>query len=338
VATRFLLEAPIGLLPVLAFLATLLYFDSYRLVSFREMLQTLAAGVLLGGVAYYLNGYLLDLTGIGFDRYSHVVSPLVEESLKAAILILVFASNRIGFLIDAIVIGFAVGTGFSIFENIYYLYVFQDADVGVWIIRGFGTAIMHGGATAIFSALSQSFVERRGALNPIYFLPALLAAVVIHAAYNMLEATPMLAALAVLVGLPPLFFLIFTKSEHAVHQWLVDDYKSHEQLLSEINSGRFAHSEAGQFVIALSNKFDKAAVADMFEYLKLHTQLVLRIEALSLAREKGEVVVPRVEDRADLLRLDALERQIGQAALMTLWPHLHFSRRELWELHELHNR
>jgi hypothetical protein len=138
-----------------------------------------------------------------------------------------------------------------------------------------------------------------------------------------------------IVGLPPAFLLIFTKSEHAVHQWLVDDYKSHRQLLDDIQSGRFAHSEAGRFIVTLSNRFDKATVADIFEYLKLHTLCVLRAENRSLARERNEKVVIGPSDRADLHRLAALEKKIGRIALMALWPHLHFSRRELWELHEL---
>ncbi len=336
-ATQFFLEAPIALVPVLLFLGALLYFDSYRLTSFIELMQTLCAGILLGVAAYFINGWLLTRSAIAFATYSHFVAPLIEEGLKAAALIWLFARNRIGFMIDAAIMGFAVGTGFSLFENIYYLYALPDADLGVWIIRGFGTALMHGGATAMFAVLAQSFMERRGGLKPIWFLPSLLAAAAIHAAFNQFANLPLLGTIAVLVGLPPLFLLIFTKSEYAVHQWLVNDYKSHQQLLDEINSGQFKQSEAGRFMLNLTNKFDRATVENMFRYMKLHTQVVLRAEQLTLAREKNEPADPRPEDRADLLRLDALEKTIGRAALMALWPHLHFSRRELWKLHELHD-
>jgi hypothetical protein len=183
--------------------------------------------------------------------------------------------------------------------------------------------------------LAESLFERRGGFKPLFFLPALLAAIVVHGLYNLLTGTPMLATLAVLIGLPPIFLLIFTKSEHAVHQWLVDDYASHQQLLDEIESGAFAHSEAGRFIVSLAKKFDKALADDMFAYLKLHTQVVLCAETMSLARERNEKCDLKPEDRQNLLQLDALEKRIGRGALMALWPHLHFSRRELWELHEL---
>ena len=330
-----IIETAIALLPVLGLLVVLHMFDSYRLASLGEIAQMIVAGVVLAVAAYYLNGFLLSSTKADYDTYSHFAGPAVEETLKAMAILVLFWRNRIGFLIDAIIVGFAVGTGFALFENVYYLQVFHDASVGDWIIRGFGTAIMHGGTTAIFAAIGQSWIEKRGRFNVLLFVPALFVALAVHAAYNYLQAVPSVATAAVMIGLPPLFFLIFTKNEHAVHQWLVDDYASHEQLLAEIDNGRFAHSEAGRFILALSSRFDKATIDKIFEYLKLHALLVLRAERRELAREKGEAIPHDPQNRADLHRLAALEKEIGPGAMMALWPHLHFSRRELWELHEL---
>ncbi|HXC55068.1 MAG TPA: PrsW family glutamic-type intramembrane protease [Rhizomicrobium sp.] len=333
--TQFLIEAPIALAPVLAFLGVLLYFDSYRLINLIELVQAIVAGIALAVAAYYINGTVLQALALDYTAYSRFAGPAVEETLKAAALVFLFARNRIGFMIDATILGFAVGTGFALFENVFFLQALQDADFGTWIIRGFGTAIMHGGATAMFAALSESLIERRGGPRPVYFFLALVAAIVVHVAYNLLTGMPLLSTVAVLLGLPVIFLLIFTKSEHAVHQWLVDDYKSHRQLLDEIDSGQFAHSEAGRFVVGLAKKFDQAVIDDIFEYLKLHTQVVLRAESMSLARENNQKPEPRTSIRDDLKRLDVLEKKIGRVAMMALWPHLHFSRRELWELHEL---
>ena len=56
-----LARAPIALLPVLVFLLTLVYFDSFRLVRPRVALSVMAAGAVAAGVSYPLNGALLDL-------------------------------------------------------------------------------------------------------------------------------------------------------------------------------------------------------------------------------------------------------------------------------------
>mgnify|MGYP000417393272 CR=1 FL=1 len=44
--------------------------------------------------------------------------------------------------------GFAVGAGFAVFENLFYLMQAEHRSLLVWFVRGFGTAIMHGGTTA----------------------------------------------------------------------------------------------------------------------------------------------------------------------------------------------
>ena len=49
----FLLEAPIALLPTLAFLFLLDQLDSFRLVSLRAAATALAAGGALAGLAYF---------------------------------------------------------------------------------------------------------------------------------------------------------------------------------------------------------------------------------------------------------------------------------------------
>ena len=52
---------------------------------------------------------------------------------------------------DAAIYGFAVGTGFALVENVYYLLSLPGAPAALWIVRGFGTAVMHGGTTAILA-------------------------------------------------------------------------------------------------------------------------------------------------------------------------------------------
>src|SRR5262249_46250205 len=156
-----------------------------------------------------------------------------------------FQRARIGFLIDAAVIGFAVGAGFALIENLHFLYAFPEANVGVWIVRGFGTAMMHGGATAIFGVLAQSWTERHTKFEAVYYLPGLAAAVVIHSLFNHLLAMPVLATAAMVVVVPAALFLVFAKSEHRIHDWLIADVQSHEQLLREMNA-EFAQSRAGR--------------------------------------------------------------------------------------------
>ena len=333
----FLLEAPIALLPTLAFLVLLDQLDSFRLVSLRVAAIVLAAGGVLAVVAYFLNGALMDAVGAAIGPYTRYGAPVVEEALKASVMIYLFMRARIGFLIDAAIVGFALGTGFALVENLYYLHTFPDANVGVWIVRGFGTAMMHGGATAIFGVLAQSWTERHTKFEAALYLPGFLAAVGVHALFNHLLDVPMIATAAMLLLVPAILFFVFAKSEHRIHDWLIKDHADHEKLLASM-SIEFAHSEAGQFISELADKFEGTHTADIYAYMRLHTELVLRAEEFSLARADGQKPHVTADDRQRIHDLHALERKIGRTALLALWPHLHYSRQELAELYELESR
>jgi len=336
--TDFLFKAPIALAPVLIFLAVFHRLDAFKLVSFVTVLIALVVGAVLATASYLVNGHVLDGLPIGFTDYSRYVAPVVEEGLKAAVMIYLFSRNRLGFMVDAAIVGFSIGAGFALLENVYYLYLFPEANIGVWLVRGFGTAVMHGGATAIFGVLAQSLTERHARLNPALYLPGLAAAIALHAAFNHFPGAPVLTMAVTLLVVPLTLLMIFAKSEHAADKWLLADYKSHEHVLQEIREGSFAQTEAGRFISDLAKRFDPQVVKDMFAYLQLHTELVVRAEQMLLARENGEILVPTAEDHEKLHRLHALEKEMGHTALLTLWPHLQFSRKELWELYRLENQ
>ncbi len=61
----------------------------------------------------------------------------------------------------------------------------------------------------------------------------------------------------------------------------------------------------------------------------------MRAEKVSLGRESGQAMEDGHQIHESFRRLHALEKKIGPAAMLTIWPHLHFGQRELWELNEL---
>src|ERR1700688_3923292 len=170
-SANILEAALVGLLPVLGFLAALLYLDSYKLVKLRAVITIVAAGALIAGASYVINEYALDLVRIDMTHFSRYVAPVTEELLKGLVVVALIRTHRIGFLVDAVIFGFAVGTGFATVENLYYLSAAPLSGMGTWITRGFGTAIMHGGATAIFAVMGLSMTERIGRATPPAFVP-----------------------------------------------------------------------------------------------------------------------------------------------------------------------
>src|SRR5437868_13526899 len=149
----------VALIPVMIMLATFIWLDAFALMSLKEVSLLLLLGAIGALAAWPLSGRLLDTLPIGFSLYSRFVAPWIEEAIKTVIVITLFRLNRIGYKLDAVISGFAIGAGFSVVENIFYLTIFPHYRTGTWLVRGFGTAIMHGTTLAVLAAIAHEFAE-----------------------------------------------------------------------------------------------------------------------------------------------------------------------------------
>ena len=333
--TDLLTRAPVGLLPVLVFLLLLLYMDSYKLVSLRTVIWVILAGAFLPIAGYWLNGYAIGLLGWDFQTYSRYAAPVIEEGMKACVMIYLFKTNRIGFLVDSAILGFAVGAGFGVVENFYYLYMASDAQVAVWVVRGFGTAIMHGGTMALFGVMAQTLTERSMKINPLLYVPGFIVAITIHSLFNHFPGTPILTTLGTLLCLPPIFLVVFDKSARSMHEWLEVDFDEDAMLLEQINSGEFTESRIGRFLQDLKQKFPGTVVVDMLCYLRLYTELALRAKGVLMMRENGLDTPVGERTRAKFEEMRYLEKSIGKTGLLAMSPFLQMTRKDLWQLYVL---
>lgn len=331
----FLLHAALGLLPVCCFLAALMYLDSYKLIPMRWILGTILLGCGTAILSYPINATGLKWLDIEFVNYTRYVAPFIEEILKGLVVYTLMRRNRIGFLVDAAIFGFAVGAGFAIFENLFYLQALPDTQLGTWIVRGFGTAIMHGGATAIFSIVSHTLVGQHPTLGRVALLPGFVVAVIVHSVFNHFFFAPIINTLIVLVSLPFLLTVVFQQSENSVSEWLGMGFDADTELLELINSGELSTSKVGLYLHSLKEKFEGPIVADLLCYLRLHTELSIRAKGLLMMRESGFANKTGEETRAKLEELKFLESSIGATGLLAMKPFLKMSQKDLWQLYML---
>lgn len=324
-----------GLAPVASFLGVLLYLDSYKLVKLRSVVALVACGAVVAAAMYALHGEILARTAIDFATFTRYVAPLTEELFKGLVIVLLIRANRIGFLVDAAIFGFAVGTGFATVENLLYLGDVPIAGMGTWITRGFGTAIMHGGATAIFAVMGLAMVERSRRASPRAFLPGFAVAVVLHSAFNHFFLSPFLSTLGIVMVVPPLLNLVFARSERALGDWLGKGFDADAEMLALINSGRLSDSPAGRYLHSLKDRFQGPVVADLLCYLRLYTELALRAKGILLMRENGFDVPVDDATREKFTEMRYLESSIGRTGLRALQPMMHMSHKDLWQLYML---
>jgi len=340
-----LLKAVIATAPVLVLLAVFDRLDVFNLINLRDISRLLATGGAAALIGLVGNWIVMGSVHGGNDLYIRYVSPVLEESLKAAPIIALFYFNRLGFKLDTAIAGFALGAGFSVIENVWFLITAADANVSAWLVRGFGTAVMHGSATAIFAVISHEMTERQAEghaegyrFNPLLFLPGLAVAIVIHSAFNHFPDRPLLIMALTMLLAPLTLFFTLARSEQATTQWLRNDEAAHRQALDDIRAGRFAESESGRAIHELANRFGPAMSAEAFAYLELKTELILRAEELIRASFEASAGDIGDAEREKFGRLEALEQRLGKPVINAINSRLGFTRNDLWELGRLRER
>ena len=328
-------HALVGLLPVCCFLAALVFLDSYKLIPIHYVLITIGLGCLAGLLSYPLNVGTMRLFDLEFTTLTRYVAPFIEEALKSMIIVALIRRNRIGFPVDAAIFGFAICAGFAIFENLYYLRAMPDMKLGTWIVRGFGTAMMHGGATAIFSIVTHTLMGQHPGRLLLAAMPGFLVAVIAHSVYNHFFLMPIVNTLIVFASLPVLFTMVFQQSERSVSEWLGLGFDADAEIIELINSGEFSSSKIGRYLHSLSEKFEGPIVVDMLCYLRLHKELAMRAKGLLMLREQGFADKPGEETKAKLEEMKYLVSSIGPTGLLALKPFLRMSRKDLWQFYML---
>jgi RsiW-degrading membrane proteinase PrsW (M82 family) len=346
--TGFLIHSAhwaLALVPVLLLLAVFVWLDAFALMSFREILLLLLLGG-LGAIAVYpVSGRVLDALPIGFSNYSRFVAPWIEEAVKAVIVIGLFRFNRIGYKLDAVISGFAVGAGFSVVENVIYLTVFPDYGAGTWLVRGVGTAVMHGTTLAIVAAVAHEFAERemREAAADFdfhlwWFAPGYLAAVALHTLFNQFPDRPLLAMLGAAVFAPLAIMSIFAFGTSEARKWLEKDRAVHRDDLSALEAGRWPEGPAGRMISGLAERLGPDKGQRVHHYWEVLTWLVVQAEEAMLEEADGDVTIDRLRIEAAFAELGSLKASLGRGSFAALKPLLPFSRNDYWELAELRQR
>jgi len=328
-----LIKFAVSLLPVLIFLIALIFLDSYKLIKPKSVLFMLVAGMAAATVSFLLNYLLQSMGSFGPESMSRYIAPIVEETLKSLYVVYLIRANRVGFIVDAAIAGFAVGAGFSLVENIYYLSFLQNGNILIWIIRGFGTAALHGAATSIFGMISMALTARHPAKPYLNFGPGLLAAIIIHSVFNHFILPPIWTTIILLAAVPPMLVFAFDRSERSTRSWLGKGMDADMQLLDIIITGQIAETPMGKYLDALKEKFPGPVVADMFCLLRIQAELSIGAKAILMMKERGIKPPPNPDAKERLEELRFLEKSLGATGRLAIGPFIRTSSRDLWQLY-----
>jgi RsiW-degrading membrane proteinase PrsW (M82 family) len=335
----------VALIPVLVMLGVFVRLDAFALMSWKEVLVLLVLGAIGALAAYPISGRMLDTLPIGFSLYSRFVAPWIEEAIKAVLIIILFRLNRIGYKLDAVISGFAIGAGFSVIENILYLTLFPQYGTGTWLVRGFGTAIMHGATLAVLAAIAHEFAERetRAAAGDydfslLWFVPGYGVAVALHTAFNQFPDRPLIAMMGAVVIAPIVLIGILSLGTAEAQRWLASECEEHRAQVEALRAGHWPRGAAGAKVAALAARFDAETARRIRRYWELQAWLVAEAEETMMEEAAGDATFDPAAIRSALAEMEGLRTAIGTGRMAALQRVLPFSRNDLWEVNELRQR
>ncbi len=331
-----LLDIAVSVLPVFLFLLALVFLDSYKLVKVHEVAGTIIFGALSAVAALFLNTFIAQYVPRGMHIMPRYVGPVTEEVLKAVFVVYLIRSGKVGFMVDAAIHGFAAGAGFAFMENVYYLQtVGGSSTMVVWLIRGFGTAVMHGGTAAIMAIIVKSLADRSPSPRLWHLAPGAGAAMLLHSFFNHFPLPPQFMTAFLLVSLPPIMVWVFHRSEKSTREWLGVGFDTDATLLEAVNTGEVSRTKVGEYLETLKAKFPGELVADMLCMLRIHLELSIRAKGVLLMREHGFESKPEPDTAEKFSELDYLEKSLGKTGMMAIKPFLHTTSRDLWQLYSI---
>lgn len=325
----------VSLLPVGFFLAALMLLDSYKLVRARSVFLTLVIGGLAAGASYFVNNWVFEVSGITSGTLRLYTAPFIEEFLKALFVGYIVASNRVGFTVDAAIQGFAVGAGFAVVENIFWLTT-HDLSLRIWMLRGLGTAIMHGATMTVFAILAKSLRDRHKGKQIVTYGAAFLVAFVLHSAYNHVPfGRPEIGTAFQILVFPLIIMILFQESEKRTRSWLGTGFDTDQELLRLIISGGISDTHIGGYLSGLKKRFEGPVVVDMLCLIRIRVELSVRAKGILMMRKAGFKVNPDPSTKSKFVEMKFLESSIGRTGLIAIEPVHKWTRRDLWQLNML---
>ena len=336
-----------ALLPVVIYIFVVYQIDNFSLISVKRLLLLILGGMLTALACFAL----FQLTGkIIPESQSDSVNPIIEEIVKGIPLLWLASRKKIVFFIDSVICGAAVGGGFSILENIFYLLWGNEMGIGTVLFRGLEVALVHMGCSAIVAAglmlivrmieysRSRSGIKKSDIAMSVFLLSE---APVLHVFHNTFHFNPLVQFFFVIGTIGGLLVWIYFYDVEMIHSWLDTGLDKQLSLLDSIKKGHLDNTPTGNFLESVKNVFPPEDFFDIICYVQLHVELSVASRSRVMIRESGlESELPLTDEMKEMIlsqykEYKLLEKRLGNAARMTIAPIVKYDPAEYKALEDL---
>lgn len=315
-----------SLLPIIIYILVVYEIDHFALVNRHRLLLLVGCGMLMALVCFGLFSWLDGVLPDG-------AHPVVEEGVKAVPLLVLAGRKQMVFFIDSVICGAAVGGGFSILENLFYLVLGQEVGLGSMLFRGLEVALIHIGCSAVVAAglvlvvrQTERWRSRLGVkpFDVVMTFLLLVAAIAVHVCHNQLHFNPVMQFVSVLSVMGGLLAWTYFYDVDMIHRWLDRGLDEQIQLFQSIQRGQLIHTPTGIFLESVKASFPPLVYFDIICYVRLHAELSITAKVRFLMRESGMLPPLGEHERHQVLvkyrEFKQMEKNMGASAMMTIAP------------------
>lgn len=293
--------------------------DLYGTGKFYKNVITLLWGVIAYLLAAQINPAMLQAGWVTRSQVVRITAPIVEEFLKALILIYLVQRADFNYVVDGAIYGFGAGIGFAIVENIEYINGHADIALTVALTRVFSTNLVHATGSGI---IGTALAFRRA--NPswkgwLFTLLGYAFSMSFHMIFNTMVSAGTYLIVAVVFGGAGLglIWYVIRSGMNTQKQWVGEKLGEADRVTqSEVKAVTKIEALQKEILVPVEERFGPAKVPLVHSMLLKQAEMGIKRKLLdSTANEGKRREIERIIQ--DLGKeMDVLRNQIGFYCMM----------------------
>ncbi|HRQ23404.1 MAG TPA: PrsW family glutamic-type intramembrane protease [Anaerolineales bacterium] len=151
-------------------------------------------------IAAQLNPFIIDMKWATETQVKTMIGPILEELLKAVILVYLVQRADFNYVVDGAVYGFAAGIGFAMIENVEYVLGYSEIAIVVAVARVFSTNLIHAAGSGVIGVALSLRLGEKGAKGWLWVALGYGLASAFHAIFNTMVSSGAAVVFAVMFG------------------------------------------------------------------------------------------------------------------------------------------
>lgn len=322
----------------LGFLYAIRAMDFYQTGSMRFIAMSGIWGVIAYFLAARINTGFINAGIFNSNTVIRFIAPIVEETLKALILLYLIRQVDFKYFLDGAIYGFAAGIGFAIFENFEYVLGHPAAGLGLAISRVLSTNLIHASGSALIGiALGLARFDRSSLTRGLYLLGGWSLAIIIHSGFNNMvnDGVQLLFAFGAGLGSAAIIFSAVRRGLQEEKAWVYDEIGLTEGVTKNEATAVRRLKDVDSILSPLAERFGPEKASQIEKFLFMQAQLAIQNKMLSKLQDEKSRAAVRQDITTLNSKMNEIRKSVGTYCMLYLRNIFPENETQLWNLLQL---